>query len=752
MHSLCPKAIEFGKLSGTILEAVHKLLDPNPPLTRRQWQYLFQDIYALCAAASGQHIPTFRTAFTQMLDAHVAKLSAELAKAQRTELLRVYHRVFDKFHTGLLHANEAFTYFHKAERDVPYSTNLGNRGVSETGVTTILAVGMELWRAHIFEHLKEQLHSELSTVVEKDRNGELADINTAQAVLESYIKLVVMPDVPNPDPVVQLRVYVDEFEKVFLEQTRDFYRRETNHMVQTLSCTEYLEKAHQRLDEEALRAKKLLHRSSDEKLRELCEKCVIIDHRDMIERHCKGFIEERNVPSLKLTYSLLQRIRMGHEEIRAILEDHITAQGNKRVGMLNPKMSPTLPSQYVDTMTELYTTFQTLIRKAFFEDMHFVTSLDSACRNVVNSSNRGGGNSIDVPNVLAKFCDDCLRKSSKHLGDTDVDERLNVLINIFKYVDDKDVFQKMYSKLLAKRLIHNTSISDDAEEAMISKLKQCCGYEYTSKLQQMFTDIKLSTEINSKFRKTEVGGSMVGFKVLVLQSGAWPLGRGQGSSWTLACEQERCVKYFEKFYDSQHSGRKLTWLHHLSTADVTARISTSKYEFVVTAYQMGILLLYNCTDVHTVASLAATTNLSKRELNRSLRSLVTCKLLIPEPPLPATGDVPGECTLSLNLKYSNKKKKVKISSAVQKETPAETKRTYDSVLEDRKHFLQAAIVRVMKMRRVLVYNMLIKETIDLAAARFKPSIASIKRAIEDLIDKQFLERSEANKNELHYLA
>ena len=36
----------------------------------------------------------------------------------------------------------------------------------------------------------------------------------------------------------------------------------------------------------------------------------------------------------------------------------------------------------------------------------------------------------------------------------------------------------------------------------------------------------------------------------------------------------------------------------------------------------------------------------------------------------------------------------------------------------------------MKMRRVLVYNMLIKETIDLAATRFKPSVASIKRAIE----------------------
>ena len=148
------------------------------------------------------------------------------------------------------------------------------------------------------------------------------------------------------------------------------------------------------------------------------------------------------------------------------------------------------------------------------------------------------------------------------------------------------------------------------------------------------------------------------------------LSLGQGSSFTLASEQERCVKYFETFYDSQHSGRKLTWLHHLSTADLTARIGTNKYEFGVTTYQMGILLLYNCTDVQTVASLAATTNLSKREFNRSLRSLVMCKLLIPEPALPATGDVPDECTLALNLKYSSKKKKVKISSAVQKETSA----------------------------------------------------------------------------------
>ena len=46
---------------------------------------------------------------------------------------------------------------------------------------------------------------------------------------------------------------------------------------------------------------------------------------------------------------------------------------------------------------------------------------------------------------------------------------------VFKYIEDKDVFQKFYSKMLAKRLVYQTSASDDAEASMISKLKVCDG-------------------------------------------------------------------------------------------------------------------------------------------------------------------------------------------------------------------------------------------------------------------------------------
>jgi cullin 1 len=54
-------------------------------------------------------------------------------------------------------------------------------------------------------------------------------------------------------------------------------------------------------------------------------------------------------------------------------------------------------------------------------------------------------------------------------------------MTVFKYVEDKDVFQKFYSKMLAKRLVNGTSASEDAESSMISKLK--VGYLMYSKFE-----------------------------------------------------------------------------------------------------------------------------------------------------------------------------------------------------------------------------------------------------------------------------
>lgn len=61
------------------------------------------------------------------------------------------------------------------------------------------------------------------------------------------------------------------------------------------------------------------------------------------------------------------------------------------------------------------------------------------------------------------------------------------------------------------------------------------------------------------------------------------------------------------------------------------------------------------------------------------------------------------------MDYSNKRTKFRITAAVQKESPQEVEQTLNSVEEDRKMYLQAAIVRIMKARKVLKHNALIQE-------------------------------------------
>lgn len=44
----------------------------------------------------------------------------------------------------------------------------------------------------------------------------------------------------------------------------------------------------------------------------------------------------------------------------------------------------------------------------------------------------------------------------------------------------------------AFRLIMEISVSEDAEMNLINKLKQMCGFEYTSRMSKMYNDVQIS--------------------------------------------------------------------------------------------------------------------------------------------------------------------------------------------------------------------------------------------------------------------
>lgn len=44
---------------------------------------------------------------------------------------------------------------------------------------------------------------------------------------------------------------------------------------------------------------------------------------------------------------------------------------------------------------------------------------------------------------LSKYCDNLLKKSSKGVSESEMDDKLTNCITVFKYLDDKDVFQRV---------------------------------------------------------------------------------------------------------------------------------------------------------------------------------------------------------------------------------------------------------------------------------------------------------------------
>jgi len=87
-----------------------------------------------------------------------------------------------------------------------------------------------------------------------------------------------------------------------------------------------------------------------------------------------------------------------------------------------------------------------------------------------------------------------------------------------------------------------------------------------------------------------------------------------------------------------------------------------------------------------------------------------------------------------------------------KETEVELKDTREKVDEDRKHHIEAAIVRIMKARKVMEHSNLISEVTKQLQSRFWPNPLMVKKRIESLIEREYLERSKNDRKVYNYLA
>ncbi|MED6184277.1 Cullin-4 [Stylosanthes scabra] len=536
-----------------------------------------------------------------------------------------------------------------------------------------------------------------------------------------------------------LGIYVESFEKPFLECTSEFYAAEGMKYMQQSDVPDYLKHVETRLQEEHDRCLIYLDATTRKPLIATAEK-------QLLERHIpaildKGFsvlMDGNRIEDLQRMYSLFLRVN-ALESLRQALSSYIRRTGQAIV------MDEEKDKDMVSSLLEFKACLDRIWEESFYKNEVFSNTIKDSFEHLINlRQNRPA-------ELIAKFLDEKLRAGNKGTSEEELEGTLDKVLVLFRFIQGKDVFEAFYKKDLAKRLLLGKSASIDAEKSMISKLKTECGSQFTNKLEGMFKDIELSKEINESFKQSSQARtklpSGIEMSVHVLTTGYWPT--YPPMDVRLPHELNVYQDIFREFYLSKYSGRRLMWQNSLGHCVLKAEFPKGKKELAVSLFQTVVLMLFNDAEKLSFQDIKDSTSIEDKELRRTLQSLACGKVRVLQK-FPKGRDVEDDDSFSFNDGFTAPLYRIKVNAIQLKETVEENTSTTERVFQDRQYQIDAAIVRIMKTRKVLSHTLLITELFQQLKFPIKP--ADLKKRIESLIDREYLERDKSNPQIYNYLA
>ncbi|KAI0840538.1 Cullin-domain-containing protein [Hypoxylon sp. FL0890] len=565
-----------------------------------------------------------------------------------------------------------------------------------------------------------------------------------------------------------LAVYGKSFEPRFLEASRTYFEQFAEEQSAT-SLKNYILSCEKLLAREDYRCNAYNFESTTK--RQLMDDA----HTILIERYSEKLLDsgsitklldEKAVESMKALYDLL-RLSGIQKRLKQPWEEYIREAGSEIV------KDKSRGDEMVVRLLEFRRVLDIMIRDAFNRDDEFTYSMRQAFGSFINdrkilSAWKNGASKVGE--MIAKYIDMLLRGGLKTLPksllsdvkdrvdaeqrgqastadeDAELDRQLDQALELFRFIEGKDVFEAFYKQDLARRLLMGRSASADAERSMLAKLKNECGSNFTHNLEQMFKDQQIARDEMASYKSWCEGTghtqSKLDLNVNILSAAAWPT--YPDTQLSLPDDVAAQIERFEAYYVNKHTGRRLRWKHSLAHCVVKARFNKGPKELLVSAFQAVVLTLFNQIEDKpdgflTYQQIADNTGLNGPDLDRTLQSLACGKVRVLTKH-PKGRDVNPSDTFTVNKSFTDPKYRVKINQIQLKETKEENEETHERVVQDRQFECQAAIVRIMKSRKTMTHANLVAEVINQTKSRGAIEPAEIKKNIEKLIEKDYLER------------
>eukprot|EP00930_Biecheleria_cincta_P062765 TRINITY_DN4820_c0_g1_i1.p1 TRINITY_DN4820_c0_g1~~TRINITY_DN4820_c0_g1_i1.p1 ORF type:complete len:762 (+),score=158.73 TRINITY_DN4820_c0_g1_i1:55-2340(+) len=690
-----------------------------------------------------QHSSKLYMYYTKVIKEYCEDSAASLTGLTGEELLKVLSNVWSNTTILVFWLQRVFQYldrfFTKNNPDHP----------------DLFRQALNVFTDAVYKLVKERCVNAMVQVINKERDG--GDVE--QDVLRLLVEMLCTVGDSTPkivkvkDPVERLfwqsttnepkTSYKNDFENLLISTTEEYYKAKVTGWMAAYSCPQLLEEMQRRLDDEETRLTRYLDGSSEKELKTVVQRELILNTaKELVDMSsgCKSMFQGKRYSELKLMFRLFRREPAMLPHMVDVMEPYIE---ERCTSIVEDQQLIDNPSEYVEKVLDLKKEIDDMVSTHCFDgDTLFQKGRNQGLETVLNKDTR-------CAKYLALFCDLQLKKGLKGRSEDEVQQLVNQVVGLFAHLKDKDIFLDFYKRALSKRLLNKLSLSNDAEETFIAKLKVECGQQAIQKLVSMFADMSLSDQLQEEYGKCSHGGSPGGVShdVRVLQTNAWPE-KADETNVVPCAEMLSCMQAFESFYQAKHTGRKLRWMYNMGSVEIRCLGLARPHVLVVSSYQALVLMLFNKSKDITMQEICEATKIDKEECRRQVLSMTVSrhKVLLHD----STGkDLKDETTLKANEAFTNEKIKVPVSLIKKEERAGETSAAPEAPME-RKHVIDAAIVRIMKSRNRLEHNALLEEVFR-QCTLFKPQPAQIKSQIEHLINREFLRRDAEKRNIYIYL-
>uniref|UniRef100_A0A0G4IB85 Cullin family profile domain-containing protein n=1 Tax=Chromera velia CCMP2878 TaxID=1169474 RepID=A0A0G4IB85_9ALVE len=622
--------------------------------------------------------------------------------------------------------------------------------------------GLLQFQRTVYDPLKLFVKEATIDEINKERDGESVDRKMLRRIIEMYctvgdreVKIVKVKTATEEQLLwqsTQKGLYKTDFEESFLEASGHYYERASTLWLSQMTCPEFLRETDKRLHDEEDRLNTYLDKSTGDPLRKKCQKELIAKRATLLTEMDTGALhmfENKQLDNLSLMFVLFKKEPETLENITAVMKPYMMSRVD---AIVSDKQKQDNPDDYVEGLLDLKTELDGMVQRCFPSESIFEKARNTALEEVLNRDSR-------CAKFLALFCDQQLRKGLKGKTDSDVTSFVARVVSLFLHLKDKDIFLECYKERLSKRLLQKQSVSKDAEDNMINRLRVEVGQQSVQKILAMFKDMEVSEKLQEDFGRSDWVNHLPDrglLEVKVLQSNSWPVQMESGIKPGPTLES--VMEVYNKFYTKSFNGRKLQWMLNMGTAEVSGSQScfpkgpSTGYIFVVSTFQAMLLLLFNTSPTLPVEQLIRETGIPEAEGKRQLISMASGSQKILKKDTPGK-DADMTTNFSINTEFQSAMGKKRVNVAlIKKEDPArDTKPGASSEVHmERKHVIDAIVVRIMKSRKQLQHNALLDEVFR-QCQLFKPQPSAIKAQIEHLIDREFLRRDPDNRNMYIYM-